>query len=114
MGLNSQTSSRRSEYPVVIIGQLSPPYVNLFVKIEALTRWARCKGPAGARVIEARSAAEAASPGPPQTVHRSSSVNTGSDSRWYARRSASLWGDHGRSVHVERRKLMPFSVRQCG
>ena len=93
--------------PVVRIGNLAPPNVNLFVKIEAFNPMGSVKDRLAMRVIEDAERSGALKPG--QTVVESTSGNTGIGLAMVcAQKGYPLVVTMTETFSVERRKLMRF------
>jgi cysteine synthase A len=93
--------------PVVRIGKLAPPHVNLWVKVEAFNPLGSVKDRLALGVIEAAEASGALKPG--QTVIEATSGNTGIGLAMVcAQKGYPLVVTMAEPFSVERRKLMRF------
>lgn len=93
--------------PVVRVGRLAPPHVDLFVKIEAFNPMGSVKDRLALGVIEAAEQSGALAPG--QTVIEATSGNTGIGLAMVcARKGYPLVVTMAESFSVERRRLMRF------
>src|SRR5437660_9887480 len=93
--------------PVVKIGKLAPPSVNLFVKIEAFNPLGSVKDRLALGVIEDAERSGALKPG--QTVVEATSGNTGIGLAMVcAQKGYPLVVTMAESFSIERRKLMRF------